>query len=280
MPPLFRNLAGSRSLAWHLRSYAAPAREVDWHQPGIWQPLPLTGVGHGLCPHVRVTGPLEQRDRPLLIWHHGAGEFPVDASLANALRCGGLDLPVAVIRATAHHRVRTYVQQLSSCDGAAALLGSSVAAIEAVRRQWPGPVLVAGLSLGGMVVAAHARRYGRHARATTRWACFIAGPDSYSALADSVFARLTDRRTRRDPGFAAKMSLASCPLDPAVARRVHPLLGQWDQVHRLRAQTAAWRAEGVRPRVAPRAHIGLAMSGPIIAAHLRAVIDALVTDTA
>lgn len=278
LPPLFADPSHERPLSWHVASQdLEPGASIDVARSDVWQPVPVrSGLGR-LTPHVRVTGRPDP-SRPLVVWHHGAGEFPVDSAVANVWDCGGLDLPLALVRATAHHEFRSYANQMRRSDGAAAMLASSALAMEAVRRAWDGPIVIAGLSLGGMVALLHARIWGRAAIADgrpIRWASYAAGPDISAVIRRSAFRRLVCERTAQHRDFERILDLQDHPIMPEVARRIHPLLGQWDQVHRLRDQAAAFRAIGVHPEVAGRGHIGLSVDGYSLSAHLKRVLARL-----
>lgn len=283
LPTLFSDLSHERPLAWHVAHQAmAPAAGIDFDRSGVWQPLPIdTGLGR-LLPHVRVSGAVRP-GRPLVIWHHGAGEFPVDAAVNNVWTCGGFDLPLALVRATSHHTYRSYARQMTTSDGAASLLASSALAMEHIRRRWDGPVIIGGLSLGGMVALLHARIWGRTALAAghpLRWVSYAAGPDIAAVIKRSGFRRLACNHTVRNRQLGRLLDLDQHPFDPVVARRIHPLLAQWDQVHCLRDQAAAYRRAGIRPGVVGRGHIGLSVDGVAIAGHLRGVLDHLERDAA
>jgi len=280
MPPLFERVEARYSLARYRACMAPHSDAIDFASTA-WQALPMSGFRRVFTPHARVLRAPRDRQRPLLIWHHGAGEFPVDATIGNAYQSGTIDLPLVVVRATGHHRYRTYQHQMRFGRGAAAMLAASVTAVESVRRSWDGPVIVGGLSLGGLVAALHADWYGADAPEQTCWAPLAAGPDLPAVLLRSGFARLTAPGTKRAHQVEDMLSDGiSAQLTPAVARRVYPLLGRWDLVYTLRHQAAAWRRWGVTMRVVARSHIGLAVDGVAIAEHLMWVARRLSSDEA
>jgi hypothetical protein len=282
LPTLFTELSQERPLSWHIASSRVEAgTRIDWQRRG-WQPIPIhSGIGL-LKPHVRIIGTVRP-GRPLVIWHHGAGEFPVDAAVSNLWACGGLDLPLALVRATGHHDYRSYARQMATSDGAAGLLASSALALEEVRRQWGGPVLIGGLSLGGMVDLIHARVWGAAAvaaAAPVRWLPIAAGPDTTAVLRRSGFRRLTCDLTLRHDRLDDLLALQDHPFLPAVAARIHPLLAQWDQIHCFRDQIAAYRDAGIAVEVAARGHIGLSVDGRTMSRHLQRSLARLEADLA
>lgn len=242
-----------------------PRVDATWRE--VW--VGVDGPGHRLG--LRQAWP-DPGHGPVVIFHHGAGER--DAERGLRILALGRPPPVAAIalRAAGHHSHRALVRQLRSGSGAILLLAASVLLVEAlVQRLAPRPVVVVGSSLGGMVALLHAawrgRQGGRHR--LPRWISYAAGCDAVHLLARGNFARL---RPERDP-FAIEQALAGAWHGLArVADRVHPVLGAYDQLHCLRPQRAALRSHGVEPLIVARSHLGLALAGPHLRAHLDRVL--------
>lgn len=278
MPWFFTAGGSPPPFAEQARVARVPRCAVDWRRRG-WQPLAV-GTRVGRVPVAfRVHGDAAP-GAPLTIFHHGAGELPVDICCSRILAAGALPGPLVLVRGAGHRDLRGFAHQMRTVTGAALLMAASSAAIEGLRRAWEGPVLVAGISLGGMIALLHARRWGIGAVAAgpVRWAPLAAGPDLRHTVAHGAFARLVAPATRRLMTRTGLLSADDLAPLPAIADRVHPLLGTYDQVHCLRPQLAAYRRLGIRPRVVPRSHIALSLDGAVLHGHLRAVLRRLETE--
>lgn len=262
LPPLFGRLDQVETVVSELAAVSVP-QLVD--VGAEWQEL-CVNTAHGVVkPAVRIRG--QRAHGPLLIWHHGAGEIPVETALSGILNAGPVPATVAVVRAPNHQTHRGYASQLRTARGAVLMMSGSAAAMEALCRWWQGPVVVSGVSLGGMIAMFHALRWGSTQRERVQWAPIAGGPDLAGVVRRSAFSRLISASTRHDPRIDA-VGAGITALPPELAARIVPLLGLWDQVQPLRAHLAAYRARGVRPVVCRRGHIGLAVDGSRVREHL------------
>jgi alpha-beta hydrolase superfamily lysophospholipase len=212
-------------------------------------------------------------DEPLLIYHHGAGEFPVERGLARALAAGPLHAPWLLVRAAGHENRRNYQRLMRSASGALAMFASSVAALEGVLRATaPRPVVMTGISLGGMIVLLHAVRYGADwAGREIRWVPVDAGPDFQHIITRGGFSRL--QAGRLDPRIVQHR--IGRPIVGLPAGRIHPLLALWDQLHCPGVHGRAYEALGIKPEWVSRGHMGLALDGACLNRKWNAELAAL-----
>lgn len=264
--PFFSHLQGQACLADLLGKTAVPTLARIEDRAGVlW--VVVAGRRVPVRWHARI--PAGSERQALYVHHHGAGEIPSDASL-RAAEAGTPVVPQVVVEGPGHRTPRSFGRWFHDGDAALAGMVASVAALEALRRAWNGPVLLGGVSFGGMIATCHARRWGQRTLAEqprSGWMPVVAGPDFAHVLQRSAYARLLDRRWRA-PGAASVVDCARWPLAPTVAARCWPLLGLWDHVHLASAQVPAWQALGVQPRVVRFGHIGVCMDGRALGAHL------------
>jgi len=113
-----------------------------------------------MCPGFRVHQ-WKGIEVPTVIHHHGAGEIPFDRGFNGIFsrKKGRIEANLILIRAAFHRSWKEFSQGNHTLASWVALLATSVSLIERlvarVRSKGSGPVLVAGVSMGGQIANLH-----------------------------------------------------------------------------------------------------------------------------
>lgn len=257
-PPLFAFESHPPSLCTHVEAVRVPS--ISLHE-GLQEVGVQTALG-------RMHLGLEMRkgdpSQPLIVTHHGIGEMNPMRGWNRLVSEWPCPPTVVGIRAAGHESLKAFKGLCRHAQASCALMASSMALMEGVCRAYSGPLLISGVSLGGLVAQLHASRFGwDHPR--VHWVPIIAGPDLAHCLTQGNFRRLV---AQPDAPDSTDMDLPG----QVPSGRVHPLLGLYDLLHVARHQGLRYRQQGVFPRFARRSHIGLALDAQAQRQHLQRVI--------
>jgi hypothetical protein len=176
----------------------------------------------------------------LVIYHHGLGEFPHDASAARILGRGRLADRVdwIALRAAHHETLRAMSDRLLlSHENFARSLACSVFVARALAAGLRGRyrhLVLAGVSMGGVIALIEAAIGSRFDLCVP----INAGPDIADVLLRSSFARVVDRRYARRAGRALGADLPSRLAGEGPPIRA--ILATYDRLFRFDAQRAAY----------------------------------------
>lgn len=172
-------------------------------------------------------------DAPTLLYHHGSGEDPFDFgrfgsnSFARLFETAPVADPVnlVAVRAPFHDGSSTaYARAMGDLSNFTGMLASSTALVEALTdrlRERGGPVVVAGISLGGYVADLHRAVHGT----ADRYAPLCAGARPGEMFVSSAYRRMVADRALARPDhlrdrldFEESFVAADAPCDPLLAR--------------------------------------------------------------
>jgi pimeloyl-ACP methyl ester carboxylesterase len=184
--------------------------------------------------------PEGDRDAPLVIYHHGAAEGGYLFSFKGLFRRksftdSGMNL--MAVKAPWCRNNKQFFSCISSLSRYTAMLASSAALIEMIIREHrtisSGPVIVTGMSLGGVVSCLHAALYG----SADRYIPILAGPLVGDLFIDSGYAVMTSPEARRTRERHIREVLNfGDEYRAANPNHVYPILGRYDRIFPLAKQ--------------------------------------------
>lgn len=242
-PTAFRDGIETPPIDAHIE---ATSIELPHLGPDSTYAIPVAGLVEVPPAQLRVGSQIRD-GRPTVIYHHGIGEHPFDASFDRILRPDepALDANLIAIGAPFHGSLERYHQGLASLGRTVALQAASVALIEAVRDQLEqrlgGPTVVTGTSLGGFVTNLHHIHFGT----ADRYVPMLAGLAEDDVFLDSPFRLGVDRSARAAGDYLAdrlNFSGAFADCDP---EGVHPLLARQDRIVRYDVQAASYNGRPI-----------------------------------
>lgn len=234
----FRTDTDSASLAEHVTAVSLDAPPITAEK---MVSLTATSLVGELTPAFRVAqwrGP----DHPTIIYHHGTNENPYDMSFKKILphQKQTIAANLIVVRAPFNDSLPTFVRSIARLENYTAMLATSAVLIEALvqqcKRLGAGPVLVAGISLGGFVTNIHHTYFN----SADVYAPLLAGPLIEDVFLGSVYRKLVAAEALADAQAVVKGLSFAADFKQGKHTNLHPLLGRYDQYIRYEAQTAVY----------------------------------------
>lgn len=182
---------------------------------------------------------------PLVIYHHGAAEGGFTFSFNRTLRHRSVQgANVVAVRAPSSGTNREFYERIRTLRGYTSLIAGSVALVERVigrfRTVSDCPVLVTGISLGGVVSCLHSRVFGT----ADMWMPLYAGPDLGEVFVSSAYSRMTDETAKREHADAIRSTLSfGTEFMAGPTDRVFPVLGRHDRYFEFQKQAGYYRPE-------------------------------------
>jgi hypothetical protein len=234
------------------RPLAELAPQVSIDLPDITGEGFYQAVGH--CGDTEIQPALLVRrwqgwDAPLVMYHHGAAEGGWTFSFDRIFRRRALDslsVNVVAICATSSQTNREFYTQIRTLAGYTALIAGSAAVAEAMvarhRSRSSAPVVLSGVSLGGVVSCLHAACFGT----ADGYAPLYAGPNLAEVFIASAYGPMCDESARTRHSDAIRRTLDFGPAFSAgPVERVFPVLGRFDSYFNLQTQSAYYRPENL-----------------------------------
>ncbi len=213
-----------------------------------------------------------QADRPTIIYHHGIGEVPFHSSFYRLLQPNQLafDANLIAVRAPFHRTVHGVGRGTASVSNVLSMLAASVELIEAlqtaIRSSIDQPVIVAGISLGGVVSSLHHIQYGSADRYVPILAGLALDDVFFNSALQPLVAELTDVQ-RRSVQHRLNFVDAFAETNPA---GVHPILARDDRIVRYPVQADSFNG---RPIVTiDGSHLSASISSRLLREHLSNVV--------
>ncbi|PDW01506.1 hypothetical protein CJ255_18825 [Candidatus Viridilinea mediisalina] len=208
--------------------------------------------------------------RPVIIYHHGTSENPIEQSFRQILGRAQQELTANLIfvRAPFNRSARAFIASIADLRNYVTMLATSVTLIEglvqACRAAGQGPVMITGTSLGGFVTNIH---HSYHNSADC-YAPLLAGPRIEDVFLHSIYRRLVNVSNP-----AAEQAIAHALSFSAAYQRVShanlfPLLGLHDQYIRYETQHAAY-GPTVAITTLDKGHVSGALAYSKLRAHLQ-----------
>jgi hypothetical protein len=218
--------------------------------------------------------------RPTLIFHHGNNERPFDPGVLVkntfrrvVLNAGGeFDANLIVLRAPLHRSFDEYRQRIGRLVDFAAMIAASACLVEhlvgCVRAEGGGPVVMAGISLGGWVTNLHRACFNT----ADSYVPLLAGAALGEVFVSSAYRRLTAARALRQPDVLRGVLNFEGEFARVTDDNVFPLLARHDAIVQYERQH---RCYGGRPiEVLERGHVTGALAAGPLRRHLLGVIRA------
>ncbi|NLV06198.1 alpha/beta fold hydrolase [Haloarcula rubripromontorii] len=268
------------------RSVDAP--RVDEMLPGIDVSVPpLTGERrHELSVETPV-GPLSVEfevsqwlgtEYPTIVYHHGNDERPFSTSRVtpNTFRdilvdhAATYEANIVGLRAPFHDGTTwEYARKMGELANFVAMLGTSVATVSGIvdRLEAGGPVIVAGVSLGGWVTNLHHAYEG----SADAYVPMLAGAALGRLFTKSEYRRLLGRVGRENPNQVERILNFGDDYRDSDAGRAYPLLARHDRYVEYDVQCQCY--DDSELAVVDRGHITATLRPAPLRAHLRGVLE-------
>ncbi len=219
---------------------------------------------------------------PTIIYHHGNQERPFDfgSRSKNTFRsilaadARRIEANLIVVRAPFHRwPTRDYMRRMGDLTNFMAMLATSVRLIDALlrvcREEGSPRIMVAGISLGGLVTNLH-RAYCDTA---DLYVPLLAGAEHGDVFTSSAYRRLLGKQGRRHPELVRELLNFEADYQKVKTDNVFPLLARYDQYIVFERQRECYENRPVR--VMERGHITAALSSALLRQH---IIDVLKGD--
>jgi hypothetical protein len=258
-PPLKDCIAGTEVRASHLRHIPPD----EWGRREIAARTPF-GPTDGAFSVEKWIGP----EKPTIIYHHGNNERPFDyrksakntfnsifAPASSACRDGDqLQANLINLRAPFHNgTLAEYSSAMQDVKNFVSMISTSVVLIqellEALRHYHMGPVLVAGISLGGWITNVH-RAYFNTAHS---YIPIFAGAALAETFLTSAYRKLTGEPALADPERLRRTLNFEDDFQKVTDTNVFPLLATFDQYIDFERQKQSYST--VEPAVLGNGHI-------------------------
>ncbi len=194
--------------------------------------------------------------RPTLIYHHGAGDTQ---PLRDFRRIFPSEFIIGyntfVIHAQnhttrsdyLHHSVDSFLHHQETFAG-------SVLAVDEIikyhRSNSKQPVVVTGVSMGGIVASLHAFFFG----SADQYFSMVAYPNAGEVFLGNAYKTAVDdwADKRKQPGYINSFAISS--FDPALTGKVFPILGSADRIVPFDQSFEFWNSRGFETKVFPYGH--------------------------
>src|SRR5262245_47151159 len=249
LPPLFRDGHASPPLRDHLAA-------VDLRLP------PLAGNGRYKFAARTLVGEVTAGFRlrhgpraacPVLIYHHGLGEFPYHRNLGWILpRRIPVDAHLVAVQAPFHRHHLDCLRGLACLSRFVAMCAVSVTLIEALRQaflaQGARSCVVTGTSLGGFVSLLHHIEHGT----ADLYAPLLAGPDLAFSMLSTPFQVFVAPPARAEPAAVRACLDAREAFRARDGRRIVPMLARHDVCMPYAHHHAEYAAKGTEVAIVER----------------------------
>ncbi len=266
----FSKSIDSTGLKEHLDSVSLEA--FEWTQ-GIHELKAETLVGE-LDPAFNAAQ-LKGPEYPTIIYHHGNNERPFDFSrfAKNSFKSiffdtdEPIDANLIAVRAPFHNAsLRDYQRKISQLSNFAAMLMTSVKLVEqliaVLRRDYSGPVLVSGISLGGWVTNLH-RTFFNSADA---YVPLLAGAALGELFITSGYRKMAGEPAAQHPEKIREILNFEEQFRHVPDNNVFPLLGRYDQYIQYERQKVCY---GDRPiKVLETGHVTSLLAADQLKRHI------------
>lgn len=217
-------------------------------------------------------------ERPTLIYHHGSGEQPFDFGRfsSNSFRrlfAGAEHVPanVIVVRAPFHDGSNAdYVRAMGDIENFVGMLAASAGLIEGLTRrageETDGPVVAAGISLGGWAVNLHRAVFGT----ADRYVPMFAGASVGEVFVSSAYRWLTAESARRRPERVREILDFEEAFAAVDANDCTPLLARYDRIIEFDRHRISY--EGMALSVTNTGHVTGALATETLRAHVLEVL--------
>lgn len=186
-------------------------------------------------------------DRPTVLFHHGIGEDPYDASFRRIFQPeqSEIDANLIAVEAPFHRSFESFTRGTESLGNVLTMQAVSVSLLEALRErihnQVGTPVLVSGISLGGFVTNLH----HIHCGTADRYLPLLAGLAEEDVFLNSSYRRGVSKLALNQEEFVTdRLNFESefAETDPS---GVHPMLAQYDTVVRYPIQVSSYNGRPI-----------------------------------
>ncbi|MCK5212990.1 MAG: alpha/beta hydrolase family protein, partial [Dehalococcoidia bacterium] len=217
---------------------------------------------------------------PTIIYHHGNQEHPfaLDGNTKNTFRTvlvdGARDIPanLIVVRAPFHRwPVRDYLRRMGDIANYSAMLATSTMLVDqltsACHSVGSSPVLVSGISLGGVIANLHRTYYNT----ADLYVPLLAGAAQGDVFTSSPYRRLVGGQGRRHPQLVQGLLNFEDDFQKVKSDNVFPLLARYDQYVVLERQRACYECRPIR--IMERGHISATLSPLLLRHHMADVLQ-------
>ena len=182
------------------------------------------------------------RERPTIIYHHGASEIPFDYGFKRIFPYQKLEIDanLIVIQAPFHASRRDFSKGMATLENFTAMIATSIQVIEKlitqIKESSKETIGVSGTSLGGYITNFHHIYYNT----ADRYIPLLAGLNMYDTLFESIYNKSVtepDQRTKNELNklFNLRNEFAAC-----YNQNVFPLLAIHDQLVRYEVQVKSY----------------------------------------
>nr|WP_233340927.1 hypothetical protein [Haloprofundus sp. MHR1] len=214
-------------------------------------------------------------NRPTLIYHHGSGEQPFDFGRfgSNSFRRlfvqTGEDVPANIIavRAPFHDgSSMEYARAMGDLENFVGMLAASVGLIEALTvrttEQTTGPVVAAGISLGGWAVNLHRATFDT----ADRYVPIFAGASVAEVFTSSAYRWLTAESARCQPERLREVLDFEDAFTTIDANDCTPLLARYDRIIEFDRHRSSY--EGMPLSITNTGHVTGALATKTLREHI------------
>ena len=218
---------------------------------------------------------LKGKEYPIVIYHHGNNERPFDFSrfAKNTFKNIFIDSPqpidanIIAIRAPFHDlSVKEYQKKVSYLSNFTAMLSVSVKLINELilklKKEYPLPVMVSGISLGGWITNLH-RTYFNSA---DMYVPLLAGAALGDLFTDSIYRKMTGTPARENPDAVRKVLNFESDFKKIEDDNVFPLLGRFDQFIQYERQKKCYGQRSIN--VLEKGHVTSALAADALRQHI------------
>lgn len=217
---------------------------------------------------------------PTLIYHHGSGERPFDTGRfsTNSFRRLFLapdeypPINLVAVRAPFHERsTNEYAQAMGELENFVGMLAASTGLAEALTERigdrTDGPVVLSGISLGGLVVNLHRTCFG----SGDRYVPLFAGAALDEMFLSSVYQHMTAETARSQPSKLREVLDFGADFRAVDANDCTPLLGRYDRVFEYDRQRPTY--DGMSLAVLDRGHVTGALATTALREHVLGAVS-------
>jgi hypothetical protein len=222
---------------------------------------------------------------PTLIYHHGSGEDPFDfgrfasSSFRRLFVASAREIPanVVAVRAPFHGGSNAaYARAMGEMENFVGMLAASVGLLEALAtragERTDGPVVLAGISLGGWAVNLHRARFGT----ADGYAPIFAGAALGETFVSSVYRWVTGVAARDRPERVRETLDFERAFTAVGADDCRPLLARYDRIVELERQRHSY--EDLPLSVLEKGHTTGSLATRTLRAHVLSALEGTTVD--
>lgn len=219
-------------------------------------------------------------DHPTLIYHHGSGEHPFEFSRfgSNTFRRLFVEIEepipanVVAVRAPFHDRSNVeYVRAMGDLSNFVGMVAASVGLVDALAaraaERADGPVVVAGVSLGGYVANCHRAVLD----GVDRYAPIFAGAALGEMFVSSIYRKLVADTARQQPERLRSLLDFTAAFQAVDADDCDSLLARYDRIVEFETQKPGYAGRTVS--VIDKGHVTGALATETLRSHVRSTLD-------